>query len=482
MNYNGKSWQNSKIVNLSKTKMRYFLRRAFSIINPSIKIKWNWHLDYLCDTLEAVANGKIKRLIINIPPRYLKSIICSVAFPAWLLGKDPTKRVIVASYSKLLATKHSQDTRIIMQSKWYKKNFKKTILANGMNEKNKFCTTENGFRFATSVNGTLTGEGGDILIVDDPHNPVNIHNKQNRKKTINWFTSVFSSRLNDKNNGSIIVIMQRLHIEDLSGYILSKNKRNKWFVVNLPAIAEEEKRYLLFNKTYKIRHIGDVLHPTMENKQTLESIKQELGEYNFSAQYQQNPVSIEGSMIKKSWLKYFNLHDINNLFVKQKSRYYISIDCASGLGTENDFTAIAVFTILENKFYLCDMLKLKIPYPELKNKIKNIIEKYDALVVLIEDKSNGSSMIQDLQTNYTNIIPIKPTKSKECRVNDILTTFEAGGIIIADHENWTQELEIELLSFPACKHDDQVDAISQFINWYNNNRKLKPQLPKIRKI
>ena len=187
-------------------------------------------------------------------------------------------------------------------------------------------------------------------------------------------------------------------------------------------------------------------------------------------------------MIKKEWLKYFNLSDINNIFQNNKINYYISIDCASGLGTENDFTALAVFTIFKNKFYICDMYKLKIPYPELKTKIEEIINKYNASSILIEDKSNGSSMIQDLQQKYINIIPIKPKKSKECRVNDILTTLEAGNILIAYNEKWTQELEVELLSFPAGKHDDQVDAISQFINWYNAYRNIEIKPPKIRRI
>ena len=471
-----------KINSLAITKMRYFLRKAFTIINPSIKIKWNWHLDYLCDTLEAVASGKIKRLLINIPPRYLKSIICSVAFPAWLMGRDPSKRVIVASYSKILATKHSQDTRIIMQSKWYKKNFPNTVLADGMNEKNKFCTTENGFRFATSVNGTLTGEGGDVLIVDDPHNPIGIYNKANRKKTINWFTSVFSSRLNNKNNGAIIVIMQRLHMEDLSGYILNKNINNDWFVISLSAIAEDEERYMLFDRLYKIRKIGDILHPAMEQKQILDTIRQELGEYNFAAQYQQHPVALDGNMIKKNWLKYFEMSEFNNLFRDKKYNHYISIDCASGLGTENDFTAIAVFIVIDGKFYLCNVLRLKIPYPELKTKIEDLLLKYNVSALLIEDKSNGSSLIQDLRVKYHNVIAIKPIKSKECRVNDILTTLEAGNFLIANHESWTQEFEIELLSFPACKHDDQIDAVSQFINWYNVNRRTLIPAPKIRKM
>lgn len=465
--------------------LKSFLHNAFSILNPSCDFLWNWHIEYLCDVLEQVAKGEIKRVLINIPPRYLKSVICSVAFPSWLIGIDPTKRVIVASYSKTLAQKHSTDCRIVMQSEWYKKTFPHTQIAVGSNEKMKFCTTQNGFRFATSTGGTLTGEGGDILILDDPHNPVGIYNKQNRKKVVNWFTGVFSSRLNNKRNGAMIVIMQRLHCEDLSGYILeqnekikernknskSKNKQPEWFCIELPAIAEEECNYTLFDKNYKTRKVGNILHPRMEGQQELATIKSELGEYNFSAQYQQNPIALDGNMIKQKWLKYFKIEQIITLYNKDSLQYYISIDCASGLGTENDFTAIAVFTIQDCKFYLVKMHRLKIQYPDLKNKIVELIDTYKPKVVLIEDKSNGSSMIQDLNTQYNFIIPIKPTKSKELRVNDILTTLEAGNLLIAEAQDWTAELESELLSFPACKHDDQVDTISQFINWYNTSRK-----------
>ena len=479
-----------KIQLLAKNKMRYFLRKAFAILNPSAKLKWNWHLDYLCDILEEVACGKIKRLIINIPPRYLKSVICSVCFPAWLLGKNPKKRIIVASYSKALAIKHSTDTRRLMMSRWYVKNFPKTKIANGENEKNKFCTTDNGFRFATSVNGTLTGEGGDVLIVDDPHNPVNIHSKISRKRTINWFSSVFMSRLNNKNEGSVVIVMQRLHTDDLVGYLLekenqknNKNQQKEWFLVSLPAIAESEYDYFLFNKFYKKRKIGDVLHPTMESFETLMKIKADLGEYNFEAQYQQQPVALSGNMIKKSWLHYFDLSEFSHLYNYSKNDYYISVDCASGIGTENDFTAIAVFVVMENKFYLYDMFRLKIAYPELKQKILEISKKYTPKVILIEDKSNGSSLIQDLKKSTSiNVVAIKPTKSKECRVNDVLSTFEAGRLLIAKNQSWQQELEIELLSFPHCKHDDQVDSISQFINWHNSNQWRRNSSPKIRRL
>ena len=488
-----KESRNQNNNDLTTGGLRYFLQNVFKTLNPTTDFLWNWHLDYLCDVLEDVYNGNIKRLMINIPPRYLKSVICSVAFPAWVLGKDPTKRIIVVSYSKQLAIKHSIDTRIIMQSNWYKEYFPNTIIADDQNEKNKFTTTMNGFRLATSTGGTLTGEGGDILIVDDPHNPVNIFNKRNRTKVANWFSSVFSSRLNNKKKGAIIIVMQRLHEEDLCGYLLEKintntignskikkSSKNQWFHVNLQAIAEYDFVYKIQDKIYKDRHNGDILHPKMESIKDLTRIKTELGEYNFSAQYQQSPISIDGNMIRHKWIKYFDLKEFNLIIQKNNLPYYISIDCASGIGTENDFTALSVFVCYNNKFYLCCMCRFKQSYPELKQSIVDIINQYNPLVILIEDKSNGSSLIQDLQVNMNNIIPIKPLKSKEYRVNQILTMFEAGNILFAKNQDWLEELEAEILSFPNCKHDDQLDTISQFINWYNDTKRLQNNNVRIR--
>ena len=427
--------------------------------------------------MEDVARGRVKRLIINIPPRYLKSIICSVAFPAWMLGRIPDKRLIVASYSRQLAAKHSIDCRNIMQTQWYKKNFPYTKIPKGSNEKYKFCTTRNGFRFATSTGSTLTGEGGDILIADDPQNPVHIYKKSNRTKAIKWFDGVFSSRLNDKKTGTIIVIMQRLHVDDLSAHLL---KTDMWSHVCLPAVNDCHQIFLLHGDIVYIRKSGTILHEKMENKATLDNVRKELGEHNYLAQYQQEPIDFSGNMIMNEWLKFFDINELNAKFTDFV--YYISIDCASGVGTENDFTAIAVFTVFEENFYLCEMLQLKLAYPELKKEVEHVIRKYSPLAVLIEDKSNGASMIQDLGTEHNNIIAIKPTRSKEFRVNEILVSIEAGRLWIANNQKWTAALVDELLAFPGGKHDDQVDAISQFINWYNKNKKYKKSEFKIRSL
>ena len=237
-----------------------------------------------------------------MPPRNLKSICINVAWPAWLLGHNPSTKIMTACYSQALSNKHSQDCRLIINSSWYQQIFPSTKIARGENQKSKFVTTERGFRFATSTSGTATGEGGDFLIIDDPQNPNKINSKKYRDYTIEWFEQTFASRLNDKKNGVIVLVMQRLHPEDLCGYLL-EHKTNQWELIKIPAIYEQK---ISFNIPYKIiKQPGSVLHPQREDLSTLNKLKFELGEYNFAAQYQQKPVPIKGSMIQKSWLKYY---------------------------------------------------------------------------------------------------------------------------------------------------------------------------------
>lgn len=187
-----------KINLLLQNDLTSFIQKCFATVNPSTEYQFNWHISLIAEHLIACEKREIKRLIINIPPRHLKSLIVNVAWPAWLLGQNPANRFISASYSQALATKHSLDSRLIINSDWYKENFPKTKLTSDQNQKEKFVTTKRGFRLATSVGGTLTGEGGDFLILDDPHNPANINSRTIREGTINWYEQVFSSRLDDK--------------------------------------------------------------------------------------------------------------------------------------------------------------------------------------------------------------------------------------------------------------------------------------------
>ena len=242
---------------LIKHDLYSFINKVFSTINPGIKYQPNWHIDLISDYLTAVQNGEIKRLIINLPPRSLKSVCISVAWPAWLLAQDPTKRILAASYSQTLSVKHSLDCRFILSSEWYKQMFPKTTLSKNHNLKSKFLTSLNGFRFATSVGGSVIGEGGDYLILDDPHNPFHVNSPKLRTKVIDWFEQTFLTRLNDKSRGAVIIVMQRLHAEDLTAHLLQNNQT--WELLKIPSEFSADANFQISGKEYNFL-AGDMLH------------------------------------------------------------------------------------------------------------------------------------------------------------------------------------------------------------------------------
>ena len=251
-----------------------------------------WHL-------QQCVQGGITRLLITLPPRYLKSICASVAFPAWVLGQVPTKRIVCVSYSSDLAGKHARDCRAVMQTDWYRRAFPGTRTSSDKNAELDFDTTDHGGRYSTSVGGTLTGRGGDLIIIDDPIKPEEAMSEARRNAANEWFDRTLYSRLNDKRRGVIILIMQRLHVEDLAGYVLAKDP---WTHLNLPAIAETEQRIQIADNAYCTRKVGEVLHEAREDQLVLDGIKASLGSFNFSSQYQQTPVPSGGELSKRSCL------------------------------------------------------------------------------------------------------------------------------------------------------------------------------------
>jgi hypothetical protein len=253
-----------------------FVQMCFDLLTPNKSLLMNWHIEAIAYHLEQVRVGKIKRLIINLPPRYLKSLITSVAFPAFVLGHDPTKRVIVASYVADLAVKLANDCRAIINSPRYKSTFPGLQISRWKNTETEIVTTRSGFRLATSVDGSLTGRGGDIIIIDDPLKPADASSEVKRERVNTWFKETLYSRLDDKQTGAIIIVMQRLHNDDLCGF-LTRNGHD-WVVLNLPAIALQDKQIEIGAGRFHDRRVGDVLHPERESKSDLDRIRAELGE------------------------------------------------------------------------------------------------------------------------------------------------------------------------------------------------------------
>ena len=214
-----------------------FIERAFLELNPQTEFMPSPYIELLASALDSCRRGETKRLIINLPPRTLKSHAASVAFPTWLLGHDPSLQIICASYGQDLADKHARDSRSIMASQFYRTLFPRTVLSPDKQAVGDFVTTQQGFRMATSVGGVLTGRGGDVLILDDILKPDDALSDTRRKAANDWYFNTLLSRLNSKKDGAIILVMQRLHQEDLVGEVL---EREQWRVLSLPAIAQED--------------------------------------------------------------------------------------------------------------------------------------------------------------------------------------------------------------------------------------------------
>ena len=444
-----------------------FIHRTFQTVAPAQPYLHNWHIDAMAWHLEQCAKGAIKRLMITLPPRYGKSICASVAFPAWVLGRDPSKRIICASYSENLASKHAGDCRTVMESDWYRRAFPCTRISRDKNMELNYLTTRQGFRYSTSVGGTLTGRGGNLIIVDDPINPEGAMSETKRSTVNDWFNSTLYSRLDSKRDDVIILIMQRLHVDDLAGYV---TPRERWTHLNLPAIADSDQRIQIGDGQFHPRHVGDLLHEAREPRDVLEKLKVTLGSFNFSAQYQQCPVPIEGEIIKWSWFQFFDTRPAR----VPNDRIIQSWDTASKAKELCDYSVCTTWLQQENRYYLFDVLREKLDYPRLKRRVLEHAFKHEASTVLIEDKGSGTSLIQDIKQGDSygilNPIGILPQGDKITRMSAQSAKIEAGQVYLPKQAAWLGDLQAELVQFPRGAHDDQVDSISQFLNWIEARR------------
>ncbi|MDH5647530.1 MAG: phage terminase large subunit [Candidatus Heimdallarchaeota archaeon] len=399
------------------------------------------------------------RIIINMPPRMLKSTLFSISLPALILGINPSANIIVASYSQALSNKHSLDTRLILQSEWYKELFPDTKLSKTQNTKTKFVTTKQGFRLATSIGGTLTGEGGDYLILDDPINPLQVNSAKFRERCISWFEQTFLPRLNDRKNASILIAMHRLHQEDITGYIKNKHKKN-WHILSLPIVMEkkisiksrlEKKKTLIkLNKGFSIF-----------SNSKITKIKEEVGCYVFASQYQQNPISLLNA-IKPFWIKRYNKVDYKD----SDYRIIQSWDTAISVSSNADYSVCITFLEFNSNIYILNILRARLNYIKLKEFTILQAEKWNPTIIIIENKASGQQIIQELK-NLLPIIQYTPNANKNTRLLNSLPTIESGQIYLPHYSEWLMDFEMELFNFPAVKHDDQVDSFTQYIEWRN---------------
>lgn len=451
---------------LLKQDFGAFLRKAFPAINGGDMLLWNWHLDAIAYRLDQVRKGNCRRLLVTMPPRNLKSIAISVAWVAWMLGRDPRRNFVCVSYSNELSSKHARDCLAIMQSGWYRELFPSTIISSKRSASGDFETTKGGGRLATSITGTLTGRGGDIIIIDDPIKPVDARSETNREAVNHWFRSTLSSRLDDKGSGSVIVVMQRLHQNDLPGMLI---ENGGWEQLSLPAIATNEEEVPLTRGRVRRRLIGDVLHPAREPLKVLEEQRLSMGSLDFAAQYQQEPVPATGNLIKADWLRTYPA----DFEPTRPGQIVQSWDTASKEGVQNDWSVCVTAHVLRNEVRILHVFRRRLAFPDLKRHAIRLAREYNVDVLLIEDQASGTQLIQTLRREQPQGVPMpvarKPEGDKISRMAGASGQIEGGQLLLPEDASWLAEFKAELLGFPNARHDDQADATTQLLDWVLRN-------------
>lgn len=441
-------------------RLDVFIAKTFQHLNDGQNLKSNWLHSTMAWHLNQVERVELKRLIINVPPRHLKSISASVAFPAFVLGRNPGTTFTLVCYSQELGEKMMRDLRSVLGSLWYRRAFPAVRLSK--NTASEIVTDRNGGVNMTSVEGTLTGRGSDIIIVDDPIKPGDVQSDAERKRVNEWFSNTLFSRLNDKKTGRIVVAMQRLHEDDVTGY-LTASPNHGWTVLKVPAIAELEAVHPLIGKSRPyIRLAGSVIDPDREDHETLAQLQRDLGSLVFSAQYQQEPLPRLGNIVKTAWFRTYSAGELEQPF----DAIVVSWDTASASNENNDFSVGSVWGVRDNRYYLLRVYRERLEYPALRRLILEVVRRHGAGRVLLEKADSGRNLYSDLteRDRHNRYRTVNPKGSKEDRLAACSAIIEEGRVYLPESADWLPAFLSEVTGFPSTKHDDQVDSLSQFLN------------------
>ena len=444
---------NSRIVEAAcRTDFLSFFQWCFHVLEPAKTLHMNWHHLTMAYHLELVLRGSIQRLIILAPPRMLKSLMASVVFPAFMLGRDPTKRVIGISHSSDLQINFSNQCRAIIDIPRYQRLFSGMRLSK--NTETEFHTTLGGYRYAKSAEGSLTGLGGDILILDDFQKPLDMLSEARRTSTNSLYYSTVASRINNQHTGAIVVVGQRLHPDDLIGTLLRSGE--DWTLLRLPAIAEKEERIPIGPGRYHVRRVDDLLHPEQQSREVLEALRSQEPE-TYAAQQQQAPIPPGGFMIKRDQIQY-----CDELPRRASSSVYIqSWDTASKPGESNSRSACVDFLVQENKYFIAHALVGQWEYRDLRQHVLSRAAEQKPNVILIEDAGVGTGLIGDLKQKGLPIIAVRPEGDKVTRLLRQISKFANRQVFLLRGAPGRVDLESELFAFPGGRHKDLVDALTQ---------------------
>ena len=444
-----------------------FFKAAWIVVEPAVPLSTNWHHKYICDMLQQeceriiAQKPKTKDIIINVPFRSTKSLIVTVMFPVWAWIKSPKLRFITSSYSATLSIELATKSRDIIFSDWFKVRWGDVFhIKKDQNLKERYENNFVGMRRATSVGGTVTGQGGDFLIVDDPLSPQMANSATERENANEWYRTTFYSRLNQADIGVRIIIMQRVHEDDLSGFLLDRETRTKYRHICIPATNEDGNIKPASLEKFYNKETGLFWEDRFSRK-ILDDYKSALGTYGYAGQLQQTPTPLDSGMIHKDWFK------IDRYRVEDTVVNFV-IDPAYTANEKNDPSALLAYTYKDNKWQIVDCVNVYKEFPDLVKFIQQWVKKNgytNRSRIYVEPKASGKSIVQTLvRETGLNVKEDKPpTKDKVARVSDVSASLESGRVSLLNGD-WNSKFLDQLVKFPAAKHDDMVDCLVMAVN------------------
>jgi predicted phage terminase large subunit-like protein len=466
----------SQALKAEHLSLREYIEQAWSIVQPTTAFQDNWHIGAIAEHFEAVITGQIQRLVVNIYPRVGKSLLFSILGPTWAWTERPWLEQIFLSYSQRLASDFSRDRRTLIESHWYKGKWGNLVhLSDDQNQKNEFENTARGGMYATSIGGTLTGKGGDLIIIDDGIDPERAESKADREASIRFVKNVVSTRLNDPKRGAIVEVSQRTHKHDISGVLLAEGGYTH---LNLPAIAP--KRTVIefpISKTQIVREEGDVLFPARHSKEQIEAQMKRMTPRAARAQILQSPSADENATFKRDCWRFYTIPPEE--MIKNMTSTVQSWDCSFKDLKTSSRVAGGVIGEKGPDFYLFDAVARHMGFGATVVAVKAMSAKWPNVhKKLIEDKANGPAVIEQTKKELGGIEAYSPEDSKEARAAVVSAYGESGNLWLPDPSlpgcGWVNDFINECEDFPHGDFNDQVDMYTQAVIWYLNRRKRQP--------
>lgn len=441
---------------MMRADLSMFVGRVMATLEPGTNYEHNWHVELIASELERVRGGLARRLMINLPPRSMKTIMVSVAFTAWVLGHDPSRRLMCVAYSQDVAKAQAVLFNRVVSTDWFRRLFPecRPVVPNRQLE---WTTSKGGYRLATSIDGSVLGRGADIIILDDPNKGQEIYSKVARDKVKTSYDQTISTRLNHPKKSAILCVMQRLHDDDLAGHMM---RQEPFELVRVPAIATADETWDLGHGLTHQRLAGEFIQPSRMGAAELDLQRAKMGDTAFNAQYQQQPIPEDGIVIRRQWLRYYEAPRDDYIY------RLASWDTASTLSEDADWSVGTIWGVAGQEIHLLHIERVRMESPELVRLIEETHRRWSVDKTVIEDGDLGRGIAQHIHRSSSVCRPTlhKPRVEKLARMQARAVMFETGKVFLPRQANWLASYLDELLGFPNRTHDDQVDSTSQALD------------------